>query len=359
MKKKVLIIGPSPTRSKGGMATVIQEMLESKILNNDFDLEMHESYRDGNIFYRLIFSIYSFVKFLFIYKKYDIFHLHVASNGSTFRKMIYAKLIEKANKRIILHIHGGQYLEFYKSLSKNNQVKVKKFLIKADYVIALSEKWKSCFEKNFKLKNCIVLQNGIDIDKYEEAKKYPKELNKKILFLGRIVEEKGIFDLMEALSIAIKKYNDICIYVGGDGDKRKVLELIKKYRLENNFKLVGWLNEEKKIKMLSKVDTFILPSYYEALPMSILEAMACGKAIISTKVGAIPEVISEENGILVDVGDTLNLAKAIIKCCEEEVWMREVYSTNIEKIFNLYNLKYLHLRLNKCYCNLIDKIINI
>ena len=60
-KKKVLIIGPSPTNSKGGMATVIQEMLESKVLNNNFNLKIHESYRDGNVFYRLLFSIYALI----------------------------------------------------------------------------------------------------------------------------------------------------------------------------------------------------------------------------------------------------------------------------------------------------------
>lgn len=75
MNKKVLIIGPSPFKSKGGMATVIQEMLESEVLNNEFDLEMHESYRDGNIFYRLLFSIYSFIN-LYLYIKNMIFFIY-------------------------------------------------------------------------------------------------------------------------------------------------------------------------------------------------------------------------------------------------------------------------------------------
>lgn len=356
MNKRVLIIGPSPLKSKGGMATVIQEMLESEILNKDFELGMHESYRDGNIFYRLIFSIYSFIKFLFIYKKYDIFHLHVASNGSTFRKMLYAKVIKKSAKKIILHIHGGQYLEFYRNLSKKNQDRVKKFLITADYVIALSEKWKENFEINFNLKNCAVLENGIDITKYEKAKKYPQKLNKNFLFLGRIVEDKGIFDLIEALLIAVKKHSDFCVYVGGEGETRKVLDLIKKYKLENNFKLVGWLNEKRKIEILSEVDTFILPSHYEALPMSILEAMACGKAIISTKVGAIPEVILENNGVLIEVKDIEGIAQAIIKCCEETLWMQKVYNENIKKIFEFYNMRHMHVKLNGYYHKLVDKI---
>lgn len=350
---KVLIVGPSPTKSKGGMATVIQEILESDILNNEFDLEIHESYRDGNIFYRLLFSIYSFIKFLFIYNKYDIFHLHIASNGSTFRKMLYVRLIKQYNKKLILHIHGGQYIEFYEKLSKKNKKKVIEFLNKADYVIALSEKWKECFEIKFNLKNCIVLQNGVDIKKYERAKKYPEKLNKKFLFLGRVVKDKGIFDLIEAIYIVVKKHKDVQIYIGGEGDTVKVSNLIMKYKLEKNIKLVGWLDKEKKITILSKVDTFILPSHCEALPMSILEAMACGKAIISTKVGAIPEIISENNGILVEAKNITEIAEAIIKCCEDDLWMQKVYSVNIDKIFNFYNMEYIHKKLKKYYYNII------
>lgn len=346
MNKKVLIVGPSPYKSKGGMATVIQEMLESEILNNDFNLEMHESYRDGNIFYRLLFSIYSFIKFLFIYKKYDIFHLHVASYGSTFRKMLYAKLIKKCNRKLILHIHGGQYLEFYDNLSQNNKNKVKDFLMSANYVIALSEKWKKNFESKFQLKNCIVLQNGIDIKKYERARHYPKTLNKKFLFLGRVIEDKGIFDLIKALSISVKKYSDICIYIGGEGETSKVSELILKYKLENNLKLIGWLDETKKIDVLTNVDTFILPSHYEALPMSILEAMACGKAIISTRVGAIPEVvINNENGIIIEPGDIQGLANAMKKVLIDIEFVKKCFENNIKKIEKSFSMEKMHIKI--------------
>lgn len=347
---KVLVVGPSPTRSKGGMTTVIQEMLESDILNNEFDLEMHESYRDGNIFYRFLFSIYGIIKFLFIYKKFDVFHLHVASNGSTFRKMLYAVLIKKYNKKIILHVHGGQYLEFYKNLSKKDQVRVKEFLVEADYVIALSERWRESFETNFNLKNCVVLQNGVDIEKYEKAKKYPQKLNRKFLFLGRVIEDKGIFDLIEALYSVVKKYSDICVYIGGDGDKIKILELIKKYKLENNFKLLGWLNEEKKIEALAKVNTFILPSHYEALPMSILEAMACGKVIISTKVGAIPEVvINNENGIIIESRDIQGLANAMEKVLIDIEFVKKCSENNIKKIEENFSMKKMHNEIKKLY----------
>ena len=104
---RVLEIGPSSTGSKGGMATVIQGISESKELNKIHDIDLFDSYIDGNIFTRIIFSIYSYFKFYTVYKKYDLFHIHMASYGSSFRKMYYIKLLKKKNKKVIVHIHGA------------------------------------------------------------------------------------------------------------------------------------------------------------------------------------------------------------------------------------------------------------
>ena len=83
---KVLIVGPSPTRSKGGMATVIEEIEKDKILNSQFEIDIFESYIDGNKFKVLLYSIFAFLKFYFTKNNYDIYHIHAASYGSTFRK---------------------------------------------------------------------------------------------------------------------------------------------------------------------------------------------------------------------------------------------------------------------------------
>lgn len=348
---KILMIGPSPVKAKGGMSTVIQEIYQDSLFEDNCKIDIYESYVDGNKIKRIAFSILSFIKFSVfkINKKYDIYHIHVASYGSTFRKMLYAKEIKKQKKKLILHIHGGQYLDFFKKASEKNKKKILSFLRSADMVIALSEKWKTDFESIMKLQNCVVLENGIDLNKYDVAKKVPQKLSKKFLFLGRVCEDKGIFDLIKAVSIAKNEHSDICIYIGGEGDIAYVNKTIKEFGVENNIKLIGWLNEERKIEMLSKVETLILPSHYEALPMCILEAMACGKAIISTKVGAIPEVIDEDNGILVSVGDDSELAGAIKKCCEDLEWMNKVYYSNLDKMHTQYDMIQKHTQLKKYY----------
>lgn len=348
---KILMIGPSPSRAKGGMSTVIQEIYEDNLFKNDCKIDIYESYIDGSKIKRIGFSILSFIKFYIkgLNRKYDIYHIHVASCGSTYRKILYAKAIKKHKKKIVLHIHGGQYLEFFNKASNKKKEKILTFFNTADVVIALSEKWKKDFETVMGINNCIVIENGIDLHKYKSAKIFPHILNKKFLFLGRVCKDKGIYDLIKAVSLVKNEHSDICVYVGGEGEISLVSKYIKELGVEDNIKLIGWLNDKRKIEIMSEVNTLILPSHFEALPMCILEAMACGKSIISTRVGAIPEIITQKNGILVDVGNVSQIAAGMKMCCENIKWMQEVYYSNLDKMNARFNMEEKHKKLKSCY----------
>ena len=83
---------------------------------------------------------------------------------------------------------------------------------------------------------------------------------------------------------------------------------------------IGWVSDEKKIQYLNKADAFILPSYNEGLPISILEAMTYGLPIVSTKVGGIPEVLKDGiNGFLIEPGNECQLSLIIKKVINDPV----------------------------------------
>ena len=145
---KILVIGPSPTRSKGGMATVIEEIAKDKKLNEKFDIDIYESYIDGNKLKVLFFSLFSFIRFYFTKRNYDIYHIHAASYGSTFRKGLYVHAAKKWGKKVILHIHGAEYMLFYEK--SNQKDKIVSILKEADEVIALSAEWKKKFDEEVK-----------------------------------------------------------------------------------------------------------------------------------------------------------------------------------------------------------------
>lgn len=346
---KVLVIGPDDRNSKGGMATVISAIRSSKILNEKYDVDIFPSYIDGNIVVRLLYSLFAYLKFLTVLHKYDIFHIHVAAYGSTFRKSFYLKSIKRAGKKVILHIHGAKYLVFYDELNEKRKKYVKKFLSDADMVLALSDGWKKSFEQIFGLTNCFVLENGVDADALSEAVRPPEECSKTFVMLGRIGERKGSYDLLEAVAAASKKEPDIKCFFAGDGEIEKFRNLVKERRLEKNIEIIGWADLNKKIQLLHESATVVLPSYNEGLPMAILEGMSCGKAIISTTVGAIPEVITEENGILVTAGDVEALTNALLKLCGNTAFLERAAKNNMKKISEEYSVETMHKRLSEYY----------
>ena len=346
---KILIVGPSDTKSHGGMATVIEDIRNSEVLNSKFDIDIFASYIDGNLLVRMCYSIYAFLKFLSVYKKYDLFHIHTASFGSTFRKYCYLKVIKRAGKKAIVHIHGAKYLIFYESLNHKQKRFVMDYLNHADLVLALSKDWKDKFDTVFHLKNCKVLENGIDAKQYAAAIENDPGSSHSFAVMGRLGERKGTYDLLNACEQVVKIIPDFKCYLAGDGEIEKVKKIIKQKGLERNIEVVGWIHFEEKLRLLKKISTVVLPSYNEGLPMSILEGMAAGKAIISTNVGAIPEVISQKNGILVEPGDIHTLSKTLIRCCQDTKMVRQMSIENIQKINNEFSLKNMHIKLAKYY----------
>lgn len=350
---RVLVIGPSMERSKGGMSTVIKEMKADETLCHSYHLDFYESYIDGNKVKVLLFSMFSYIRFVLTgkAKQYDIFHIHAASYGSTFRKRFYLKTIKKHHKKVVFHIHGAEYLKFYENLSEKNKRLVVDTLKLADAVIALSEDWKNKFEATFGITNCVAIENGINTEILKPAITKIEDHPHTFVSLGRLGHRKGTYDLIDAVQIAVKQIPDMKVYLAGDGEIAEARKQIEQKKLTNQIELVGWADFDKKLDLLSKSAIVLLPSYNEGLPMAILEGMACGKAIISTTVGAIPEVVKAENGILIEPGDVNGLAEAMIALSTDRERMESISKKNIEKIKNDFSMDIMHKKIVEVYAS--------
>lgn len=183
----------------------------------------------------------------------------------------------------------------------------------------------------------------------------PKDFNKNIntnsiLFLGRIGNRKGIYDLIEVIERIIPKYPNIKLYVGGDGEVEKLNRIISERKLKKNIEYIGWVSGEKKEQFLKNVSFFILPSYNEGMPMSVLEGMAYKNITISTNVGGIPKVIkNEENGIIIEPGDKARMEMYILRLLENEE-LREKLSKEARKtITENFNIEVIIKKLEEIY----------
>lgn len=310
LSSKILTIGPDYHNHRGGIEAVIE--IYSKYYES---FKFLATYKEGSLIYKsLIFflSIFSFLNKIIFDKKIKIIHIHGASYGSFIRKFIcflIAKYFFK--KKIIYHIHGAEFHLFYSTSNFIIKKSISAFINKSDCIICLSSSWMSFFKTNFNPRKIEIAPNIIDFPSFSSIKKNDNRLT--FLFLGLIGNRKGIFDLIKVIAINKHIYADkIKLIIGGNGEVKKLLNLIKELQLEECVEFVGWISKDEKVAWLQNANIYILPSYNEGLPISILEAMSYGQAIISTNVGGISEiVIPEKNGILIEPGNLFEIAAAI------------------------------------------------
>lgn len=301
--ENILFIGIDYKHPKGGVASV--ENVYSKIITPFYFIR---SVIDGNNLQKLFIffeALFHFLFYMYLKKNIKIIHIHGASYASFWRKSIFILIGKLFNKKIIYHIHGAEFAIF----SQKHRKIVQYIINKCDCIIALSESWKKYFETTFKCNNVIIIKNII-----ESPKNHPISHNKfTLLFLGRIGKRKGFYDLLQAIKNKKDIYKDkLILFFGGDGEIEKIQKLIDKYDLSDIVQYQGWVSGDKKIELLNTADAYILPSYNEGLPISILEAMSYSLPIISTNVGGIPEIVKNgENGFIVTPGDIKGIENAI------------------------------------------------
>jgi glycosyltransferase involved in cell wall biosynthesis len=156
-----------------------------------------------------------------------------------------------------------------------------------------------------------------------------------LLFLGYVSNKKGLFDLLDVLKENKELYqNKIQLVIGGNGEIDTLKKYLKENKLDDLVQFVGWISNVEKAGWLKKADIFVLPSYFEGLPISILEAMSYGHPIITTNVGGIPEIVmNNKNGVICEPGNKEELKNAIDFFIQQPEKIKEFgfYSSEISK----------------------------
>lgn len=160
-------------------------------------------------------------------------------------------------------------------------------------------------------------------------------------FAARMEELKGPMVLMEAFAVANQQCENIYLNIAGDGSQRqkiatraKALDVASRYRYHGVY-----THPEQCRAFMESLDVFVMPSFSEGTPNSIVEAMACGKPIIASEVGGIPDMIGEESGILVPPGDMSALAEAMLRLAQNPELRRTMGLAAIERYQKLFSPK--------------------
>lgn len=202
----------------------------------------------------------------------------------------------------------------------------KEILRRVDRIIAVSEGVKrEIAGYGIDEKKMHVIHNGVDTDFFRPKKpiyreKYGAGFDHVIIFSGRLVKQKGIEYLMDAMKIVLEEYRKTGLIIVGEGALRESMEKrAKRLGISENVVFTGFLPEKELPYMFSSTDLMVLPSISEPFGIALIEALATGIPAIGTRVGGIPEMIKDGiNGFLVNPRNSEEMAEKIITLLSDE-----------------------------------------
>lgn len=273
--------------------------------------ESDHSYENHILLYlhTFIFMVKSFLYLIylkiFLGQKYDVISVHFATEA------VVARFF-----RIFFKIPYVFVLEGYTSLEASQA----KF---ANSSIAISEDMVGKILQNHGYKPNF-LPIGVDagrfnlsIDGSNERSKYLDGYEKLIITVGRLEPRKDYPTLLAAVKIIKQKNYPYKYLIVGDGiDREKIGQSIELLDLTDEVVMLGPVSEDLKAKLYRACDLFVLPTLYEGFGIVFIEAMASGLPVVSTRVGAVPEVVGRA-GLLVEPKNPEKLAEAVIKVLED------------------------------------------
>ena len=305
-----LIMLGTAFETRGGIAAVVNAYRANGLFER-WPIDYVPTHCDGGAVRKLLTAVKALLKVAFLLAKHRhvVMHVHCASRASFWRKSIFMTIAMLAKCPVILHLHGGGFAWFYEQeCGKVRRRIIRIFLERATRVIVLSERWRAWIGRIADNRRVVCIPNPVPA--VEERPLWHRR--NIVLFLGRLERRKGVFDLLDASAALRAHIPDIQLVCAGDGDLGSVARYAERLGIEEAVSLPGWVGPAEKQALLSLAAVYVLPSYAEGLPVSLLEAMAAGVPVAATSVGGIPDIVADGiNGLLFAPGDSAMLQRLL------------------------------------------------
>ena len=243
----------------------------------------------------------------------DLVHVNIAQRGSVIRKSIICQAAFRLKVPYVLHVHGSMFREYWKVASPPTLFLLRMAIRHAKYVVVLGGGIKDFILERLPSMEgkVLVLPNATPV--VAPGRHASASSAVRILFLGRLGARKGVPQLVEAAA-GLPKTVPWELVIAGDGAVDETRAEVDRLGLAGLVSVPGWLDAVRASEELSKADILVLPSFYENMPMSVIEGMAHGLAVVTTPVGVVEDIIKTEvNGLLVPTGDVPALREALLR----------------------------------------------
>jgi len=309
---------------------VVSDMVDPKLPSHGFKIYKAWTMKVPKIY--AVTKILSYCHALFKCRRViDVIYVRTLSPPECIALLFGKNFLKK--KAVILI--PGTWL-FEPSTIKNKIFKwiYSKALYSSDRIIAYTEFMLPSLKRHFpriRGKRIAYVHNAVNTRRFRPGEpdkkvlsKYLSSLDQRILlYVGEISARKGVLDLVRAFSIIKTKEPKANLVIAGREDKkygRELKNLLKQLKLTKSVNLLGPVPNRDVAELMKASEVFLYASLWgEGIPRAILEAMACGKPVIATRVSGIPEVVRDgETGFLVNVGDYHGLAEMALKVLKDD-----------------------------------------
>jgi len=258
------------------------------------------------------------------------------------RDLVYVLVARLFGARVLYQIHGGALRAFCASSVLMRPV-LRRTLTWPDVVVVISQTELESARALAPGQRIVLLPNGIDCASLVTLERGVSDPQAplRLLYIGRLVHSKGLFEILEALKLLRRSAVATRLVIAGLGPAEE--ELRKSARalgVEDIVTFAGAAFGERKVQLLAQAQVLLLPSYHEGLPYALLEGMAAALVPIVTRVGAIPDVVQEGvHGMFVPPRDPQALARAIQSLAADRALLGRLSEASRERVATAYSVE--------------------
>ena len=289
--------------------------------------------------------------------EFDIIHLHTPLSPIIKTSLPVVTTMHTSIIRDIdfIEVKGLHYLLSKMMLRSTGYSLTLKLLRRSDKITAVSNGVAQEL-RGYELNpnDVIVIGNGVD-----ETVFVPRQNNSEhryILYTGRLTFRKGLFDLVECGKYICSKYPDVkCIIVGKGELLSKLKARVEKLDLKDKFIFTGFVDRENLIKLYQNATIFVLPSHYEGLPTTLLEAMSCELPVVATNIRGIVDTIENgKEGILIPTKSPSGMVSAISMLLDDDALRKKLGKAGRKTIEEGYTWDIVSDKMIRCYESLLE-----
>jgi glycosyltransferase involved in cell wall biosynthesis len=345
----VLLCGPHRD-AVSGVSTHLNLLMGSS-LAEDFELahfQVGSEGRDEGALSRLVRLAWSplalFATILF--RHVDVVHLNTSLNRRAYwRDLAYLLVAKLLRARVCYQVHGGALPQAFFGGRPLATRLLRWSLRLPDIVVVLASVELEAYRAFVPEQLVVALPNGIDCRPYARVPTVRSRPDRplQLVYIGRLAREKGLYEMLQGLRLALRLGVDARLVVAGEGPEADALHRYAvALGIGTRVSFIAPVFGEAKVRLLGMADVSVLPSYAEGMPYALLEAMAAGIPVLATPVGAIPDVASDGmHGYLVPPRDPAAIAEAIARFAadrERLSWMSRACRKRVLAAYSIERL---------------------